>query len=256
MEQLDMRKVADKIKDYVDQYYEKHNKPILLSELGSRHAELLREVKTSDNPLGLAQIIQSYLGSDMVMISDVHHPAHRFVGPFTQRDDVEKFAKDNPPALKSFRGTSLDAQAMRSDTQSLDDISESDIKRSVLYAFTQPLKHGQSRYLIMDYPFRFTDVDEEGEQPQNATLIEQTYVQRDRGAFSRHSLSEAFKNFKEWVKVKRINWRQLLYLPDHSGEISNKSHKNDLVRLIEAQPETLRGKMLIPADIAIKLMGR
>ncbi|MDL2315527.1 hypothetical protein LJC59_00390 [Desulfovibrio sp. OttesenSCG-928-A18] len=207
----------DKIQDEIWNIYKQHGeKPMLLSQLG----EQLRSVTALPEGYRLSELIKIIDGLEIT------YPGKSGV-PYVY----------SKPSLKE---------------SDLDRIVLSQIRKSILSAFTVPLRADEQIYLSLSYPYTYSRHRNKAKQPY--VIVENKYriitEELDIDTMQDSIVSQLLGNIKSWSNEHSVGDEIIYWTTKKDIEIKTNITSNALERLLAAQDVDVRSKLLIPGDIA------
>lgn len=238
--------IVDFLKNKIDSHYESSSTPLYLSSLGyfiHSHigVHLQRQFK-----IGLKNIIYNYLPEDYVLVQHPTIPQKIAVAKDHNQETVKQQvgASPNPdfPALTSSSASSHPTNA-------------------VALAFQVLPEAGSEVYLKTEPPI-FYQVSQVAPAPPFVIIDRDLSLQKEKPKYWSQLPEDEKNKIKDYIDI----WCQRHNIhPDNlyirkmrrtdKSKGSAESAVNALERLINAQDESLRSRMLIPADIA-ELLSR
>ena len=221
--------VADQIVNLVQQFWEDHERPLLLSQLGAyNNGQFAQHAKEVAGSLG------TYLRhqlSDRVQVLQ-HSTKPTIIGAIPAGEHIPV---DNPDELLNRTQTQSEKPSLR-------------FRPAFWAAFRKPLGHSLRRYMNTQPPLHFRDEDADI-QPSGFVEIERRYIV-DTDADD----AAAQRKIEDWLAENGID--ATVFLSDSSGKTTHLPSNDLLGRLLFAlEPDELR-RMSIPLDIVKKLRGQ
>ena len=223
----------DRISELVQKHYEASDRPFLLAELGSHLVAEFGPLRDNLGGMSLAEAIAGIPEMALVRHSDI--PQRIAVATVVNKTRIQDGLEKRTPPVATM---SFDPKRLQ---------------RAIVYAFQQDPGEEEEVYISARPPLRFqvirklTDPDE-----HNLLLIPKDLISPNNPPERLENLSPEKRitivsNMKTWLKDINIPL-QNFYFYGTSGDAGNL-----LLRLIDAQPPDIRARLLIPADVILKL---
>ena len=230
------------IMEEVEKHYETHEVPYYLAELGmffrSENIDIPDSVRLKD-------YLKRQFAGRLVVVQDDHTPAKIAIAPSGKENSVRQQLSGQP--LDTSDGPKIDYGRL---------------PFALVAAFCKNPLPDARLYFRIAAPFRY-EIRTRKLEDDNYIEIEERFRPQSLSGRSAHALSYSDKqtiydHIRKWADEKSIDLRSIYYdLGAKStattatiGEVAS----NALQRLIDAQEPELRGRILIPGDIANTLM--
>ncbi|MBF0624903.1 MAG: hypothetical protein HQL82_08855 [Magnetococcales bacterium] len=233
----------------VTEYDRLKAEPLLLSDLGNMVRTELSQLRRFLPTVKLQDIILTHLGDSLCVVPDPSHSPRIFIAPATKRAETKAFMESHPPEQAKLLPPNM---AIPFDGNR--------VQRAVLRAFQKPLDPGKRRYLSLNPPFRYHE-DREGEpevDDRAFTYIDRCFIATEKEAAGRPFIdpsedAQAIERFKHWLEEKGLPYTRFVFLSSVAPR-DPKPVANPLLELIDAQPEDIRDRLLIPASVIRHLL--
>lgn len=246
-------KLYDTILETSSSYFQANNRPILLSELGTKLGPIFSKEKHGS----LKEIIKEKLAGKLVVLSDQKHPTRIFVGAIDKRQKIDIYITNTSPSYSNQNPESIPSNETQ-DSSSINnqEFDPTKIQKSVLIAFQKPINTNKRRYITTDKPFRYGEDSIKDEEREDVIYINEKYINSSlpRIRCAPEEDPNVIDNFKKWLKKQNLEATKF-YLERNKTTFNEKPlPANLLLSLVNAQPAEIRSRMLIPAEVILKLL--
>ena len=219
--------IDDRITDLVEQYWQEHKTPLLLSRLGSHGGgEISRLAKAHSK--GLGNYLRYQLADRVQVIKHSANPIITGVVPASATPDTDE--EIDALLQKTQHGSSANAPRFHP---------------AFWAAFRKPLEESNRRHLSIDAPIRFQESS--GEDPPDGFLeVTGTYI-TDPGMDDEQTLRKA----EQWLADNDL--QKDIYLLDSKSKPSSDQPQNLLDRLLFSLENKELNRVSMPLDIVLKL---
>ncbi len=230
----------EKVTAIVRDHYAKSRTPLLLAHLG---ATIEREDAWPIDRGGrsLKQLLKECAAPDLEIVWDKRSPAYIVVVTPEVRSEIEAHI------------------AQRHSTDEPATVRLEDLARPVLLAFCVRVPDGTPVYVRRSRPFRYEIGPPSPDRASEYIIVEPEYRRPDL-RIDRPSLLQLSDRrdlegrIQKWAAVHALQLEQFSKVDQEEKEPPDYG-KTALDRLLEAQPQDVAQRMLIPADIA-QILGR
>jgi len=218
--------LENRVVQLVEQYWDQHEKPLLLSQLGN--GEVGQQAKAAAG--GLSRFIETRLRDRVRLI---------------QHEDVRQLIGATPWAVAAGGG---DHSALLDRTRNASGAPEQRFAPAFWAAFRKPLVSGYSRWVRSEKPVRFEDVREGFKAPQGFVEIGRTYIVDPGG-----ETETVLANIEAWREEKGVELDA--YLMTREREPGSAS--DDLLgQLLGRLDRDEMRRVTMPLDVIDKLRPR
>ena len=218
--------LENRVVEFVEQFWQEHNKPLLLSQLGN--GELGQQATAAAG--GLSRFVETRLRDRVQLIR--HERASQLIGviPWTVGT-----GRSNHSALLER-------------TQSVSKGADERFAPAFWAAFRKPLATGYSRWVRSERPVRFEDVRDGFEAARGFVEIDRSYIVEPEG-----DAGTVLTNIEAWRKDKGVDLDAYL----RKGERELGSEGDDLLGQIlgRLDRDEMR-RVSLPLDVVEKLRRR
>ena len=217
----------DRIVELVDQHWEEHEMPLLLSRLGGHdRGEIARLARQRANSLGA--YLRQELADRVRLIQHSERPVLIGVLPMDAKveDDVDGW-------LESAQGKSAGGAPR--------------YHPAFWAAFRKPLDEMKSRYISVSPPIRFQDTFPE-DRPEGFVEIAPEYI-----ADSEMDASAVLENAQDWLEDNELQTTAFLASSPSSSPSYSHQGGDLLERLARALDRNELKRVSLPLDIVMKL---
>lgn len=230
----------EKIKAIVRDHYAASRTPLLLAHLGAT-IEKDDAWPADRGERSLKQLLKERAAPDLGIVWDKRSPAYIAVVTPEVRSEIE-------------------AQiAQRQRTEEPATVRLEELARPVLLAFCVRVPDGTPVYVRRSRPFRYEIGPVSPDQASQYIIVESEYRRPDLRIDNPHLLQVSDRRdlegrIQRWATVHALQLEQFSKLDQEVKEATDYG-KTALDRLLEAQPQDVAQRLLIPADIA-QILGR
>ena len=219
----------DELTGFVEDHYARTDAPLLLSRLGQLRADLRRAIV--DARKSFASVIRDHAQGRLEIIADDHRPGAEVVVVPSKREAVEARIL-------------ADAAASAAAAKAFDDLPVP-IRLAFCVASGE-----EDVYVTTTSPFRYEKVPK-GERPSPASILVERKLRRpglDLRTATTSDKRTLWTSFSQWAASQGVDQASFVVAAETAST-------NALSRLLEAQDHDALGRLRIPADIAVILLG-
>ena len=229
------------IMEAVQKHYEDHDSPYYLAALGmflrSENIEIPDGVRLRN------YLIKQFAGR-LIVVQDENVPARIAIAPLEKASIIRQQWSDQTSVV-------LDESK----------IDHARLPLALVAAFCKITSPGTQLYFRLTKPFRYAARTQAPDD--NHIEIGEQFRPQSLAGMSVHEMSYSdrqtiYEHIEKWAEAKSIDLRDIYYDRGVKSAGQTKEltevNSNALQRLINAQEPELKGRILIPSDIVIKLM--
>ena len=236
-QQSNYREILDEIRKLVRLHYENSQQPYFLSSLGNDLLETFQDLKSTLKERSISSVLTEI--QEITVIRHPHSP-QKIVVALTEdaawvRERLESYTQaDKRNSI--LKPTSL--------------------HRALLFAFQQTPSDDQDVFVSLGPPIRYhvipkaSPVSTEGMYRIPKEFLIPTNPFSDIEALPMEKRNSLLQNIKRWMGENNIPFQKCYYVR-RAIDTSNL-----LLKLIDAQPEDMRSRLVVPADVILKLLAR
>ena len=227
--ELQPEDLADQVVNLVQQFWKDHNRPLLLSQLGAHdNGQIAKRAKEEAGSLGM--YLRNRL-SDRIRVLQ-HSTKPTIIGAIPANEDIP----------------GEDSDGLLNQTQTQSESVAQRFRPAFWAAFRKPLDHSLRRYISIQPPIHFRDVNLE---PQSSGFIE---IEQDFIVDTDADDTIVQQKINNWLADKKVD--AIVFASDTKRQTACLPADDLLGRLLLAlEPEELK-RMSIPLDIVKKLRGQ
>lgn len=229
--------LLDEIRALARSHYDSADQPYFLSSLGNDLLKKYPDLKVilQDRPLSTAlKDIQ-----ELVVVRHPHSPQRIAVAFSENSSRVQELIESVTPSQQ--RASALQPNRLQ---------------RALVYAFQQNPTDDQEVYVSLGPPIRYhvtpktSPPTEEGMLHISKDLLVPMNPFADIEVLPTEKRNALIQNISQWVGENNIPIQSCYYIRRSSDT------GNLLLKFIDAQPVEIRSRLVVPADVIIKLLGR
>ncbi len=222
----DTDKLIRETVEQVENYWNAHKKPLLLSALGSLDGGRISKYARLHSG-GLRAFLENFTPTSLLLVQHSQNKVIVGVAPVT--DDTQKIVDWDPLLEKTSSNP-----------------SQPRLHPAFWAAFRKPLTDSLKRYLQLTDPLEFHDLPSR-DAPDNGLHIGRDYI-----ASPDADADEIYRNAVRWIKANEMNISDFLHRPSSIGD--KRLPSNDLLgRLILSLNSQDLQRTSIPMDVVAKL---
>ena len=229
--------LLDEIRALARSHYDSADQPYFLSSLGNDLLRKFPDLKLilQDRPLSTAL-------KDIPEMVVVRHPNS------PQRIAVA-FSEDSARVQAQV-------EAFTSSQQGSGALQSNRLQRALVYAFQQSPTDDQEVYVSLGPPIRYHVLPKTAPPPEDGMhhlpreLLIPTSPFADIEVLPAEKRNALIKNINQWVDKNNIPIQSCYYVRRSSDTSSL------LLKFIDAQPVEIRSRLVVPADVIVKLLAR
>ena len=236
-QQSNYQSILTEIRKLAKSHYDTNDKPLFLSSLGDALLKIFPDLKSALQDRSLSSAVQDL--SDMVLIRHSRSP---------QRVAVA-FAEDSARVQEQV-------ETFSSSTKQSAALQHNRIQRALVFAFQQAPTDEQEVYVSLGPPIRYHVIHKTSPQskedlvliPKNLLVPNNPFL--DMEVLPVDKRNALLTNIRQWTATNNIPFQLCYYVRRTGGS------NNLLLKFIDAQPAEIRSRLVIPAEIVLKLLAR
>ena len=218
--------LENEVVEVVEKYWQEHNKPLLLSQLGNGDVGRQATAKAG----GLAKFIETKLSDRVRLIQ--HEDARQLIGAIPRAVDL---------------GSRSDSELLER-SRTVAEGSDQRFEPAFWAAFRKGLETGYSRWVRSERPIRFKDVPEGFEAAQGFVEVDRSYIV-EPGA----GTDEVIANINMWSDNKGVQLDAFVRTRERESGSGSDSLLGQLLDSLD--PDEMK-RVTMPLDVVDKLRRR
>ena len=234
---MSYQNLLDEIRELAKAHYDNTDQPYFLSSLGNDLLEKHSDLKSILQDRSLSAVFKDI--PEMVVVRHPHSPQRIAIAFSTNSARVQE-------QVESFTPSHQRSGALQPNR----------LQRALVFAFQQNPNDDQEVYVTLGPPIRYHVVpktpppSEEGMHLIPKDLLVPTNPFADIDVLPAEKRTSLVKNINQWARENGISI-QSCYFVRRSPDTGNL-----LLKFIDAQPAEIRSRLVVPADVILKLLAR